>query len=257
MFKAKSYLDMQDVLVQLSIVGRTDAGSRVIKNSRANLINSLNELIVELDQPELEMCRMAAERMQKHLIDQAADAQIISDADDLRGRLLDQIESICLLALSSSEKGLYAPDEPLFGNDVQAKFASSTYEIDEAGKCLAISRSTASVFHLMRILEIAIGAIRQCLGIRDPLKATDRNWGKILASIKDAIDQKTGWRRKDKDLFLEAYAHLDAVRAAWRNSTMHVEKTYTPEEAENVFRVVKGFMQTISTRMDENGDPKA
>src|SRR5271170_1621727 len=49
---------------------------------------------------------------------------------------------------------------------------------------------------------------------------------------------------------------LDAVRVAWRNTTMHVENKYTQEEAENIFIAVKGFMKKLASRCDENGDPK-
>ncbi len=38
---------------------------------------------------------------------------------------------------------------------------------------------------------------------------------------------------------------------------MHVEIKYTPDEAKTVFILVEGFMKTISSRMDEYGEPLA
>jgi hypothetical protein len=61
----------------------------------------------------------------------------------------------------------------------------------------------------------------------------------------------------ETDLFQEFYARLDAVKDAWRNSTMHVEKQYSPEEAEAIFSMTCSFMSKIASRMDETGQPLA
>jgi len=44
----------------------------------------------------------------------------------------------------------YYESPNLFGDDVNKNFASTEYDIKEAGKCFALGRWTASVFHLMR-----------------------------------------------------------------------------------------------------------
>ena len=49
----------------------------------------------------------------------------------------------------------------------------------------------------------------------------------------------------------------NAVRVAWRNGTMHVEKKYTEDEAEHLMAVVGGLMKKLACRMYENGEPKA
>jgi hypothetical protein len=127
--------------------------------------------------------------------------------------------------------------------------------MDEAGKCLGLGRSTASVFHLMRVLEVALHAVYKCLGISIPLLGTDRNWGVIINRIRDNI--KARGHFSEKDLFQELYALLDAVKDAWRNGTMHVEDKKTEDEAETIFIAVRSFMKKVSSRMDETGDPLA
>lgn len=57
--------------------------------------------------------------------------------------------------------------------------------------------------------------------------------------------------------FADVHGSLDAVRQAWRNSTMHVGRKYTEEEAEHLFMIVKGFMLTLCRRLDQNGVPYA
>ena len=59
----------------------------------------------------------------------------------------------------------YRPAEPLFGAAVEAKFPEMSEDISEAGKCLALNRATASVFHLMRIMEIAVQRFGDKIGV--------------------------------------------------------------------------------------------
>lgn len=159
------------------------------------------------------------------------------------------------LIVDNRAKKLWEPREPLFGTDFKTKFVSAEYDLDEAAKCSALGRSTAAVFHLMRIMEIGLGAVHSCLGINVQLVGNDRNWGNILNRIRDEIKRRGKW--SEHDLFQEMYALLDAVKDSWRNTTMHVEKKYTPEEADRIFNVVHGFMAKVASRMDEQGEPKA
>jgi HEPN domain-containing protein len=125
---------------------------------------------------------------------------------------------------------------------------------------MGLGRYTACGFHLMRCAEIGLKAVARCLSIPDPTRSGDRNWGNILEkSIKPKMEELTKaskWSNSaDKQFFKEVYASADAVRSAWRNSTMHVEKKYTEDEAEHVFSAVKGFMQKLADRMDQTGQP--
>lgn len=175
-------------------------------------------------------------------------------AEDLLLRLADELELTKCLVVESGKANFYAPETPLFGIDVAARYPSAYQEIEEAGKCLALGRSTACVFHLMRTLEVGIRAIANSLKIPDPTKPAEKNWGVILKKIKEEIDQRQRWKRRaDKNFFEESLASLDSIKNPWRNATMHVEKTYTEEEAENIFYVVKAFMMKIASKIDETG----
>ncbi len=99
----------------------------------------------------------------------------------------------------------------------------------------ALGRSTASVFHLMRCMEIALRSIARCLEIPDPIRPAERNWGAILRELKKAMDERSAggkWTKDDLQFFENAYVSVDAVRNSWRNPTMHVERTYTEEDAD-------------------------
>ena len=58
-------------------------------------------------------------------------------------------------------------------------------------------------------------------------------------------------------MFDEAYGALAGMQNPYRNSTMHLDDKYTPDEARHIFEVVKGFMARLAVRMDEQGAPLA
>lgn len=179
------------------------------------------------------------------------------------GRLKDitiaESQTRFALILDAHSRELWEPTKAPFGDDFKNKFQASQYDLDEAGKSLALGRGTAAVFHVMRIMETGLRAVHNCLGLTAPFANNDRSWGAILKRIRDDGITPRGGPKKwaEHDLFQEMYARLDAVKDAWRNPTMHVEIKYTPDEATYVFSTARGFMSKLASRMDENGEPKA
>jgi hypothetical protein len=168
-----------------------------------------------------------------------------------------ELNSKKFLALTPSEARLADPDFKAWADDnFRDKFPSALYDLDEAAKCLAFGRSTASVFHLMRVSEMGARAVYYCLGITHPLTGNNRNLGTILGRIRDEIDHR-GKKWDEYEEFKELWLLFDAVKDAWRNMTMHVEAKFTPAEADRVAGAVRAVMQKVSARMDEGGESKA
>src|SRR5271168_5169670 len=94
------------------------------------------------------------------------------------------------MPVSSADAKYYSAEECLFGAEVAAKFPCVIYDIEEAGKCLALDRSTASAFHSIRCLEAGIRALSRCLTIPDPTRAADRSWFKSLKAVEDRMKIK-------------------------------------------------------------------
>jgi hypothetical protein len=265
-FKLKPFIDVQDTLVQWSMLLHSNEGYRqgdpVSAKLREELGGLLRPLMEQLTAHKFDMCRQGGERLIKTLETREDAVRIASAVDDLRRRLLDQAELTTCLSLSSKERDLYEPRAPLFGTEFEAKFATDgAFELDEAAKCLALERSTACVFHLMRLMEISVRAVARCLGIPDPIQPADRSWGAVLTKVRNGINAK--WptvavrSSGEGETFDALYASLDAVKNPWRNSTMHPANKYTEKEAEHVFAAVRGFAMKLADRCDENGDPKA
>lgn len=141
------------------------------------------------------------------------------------------------------------------GEEVFNKFPSCIYDTNEAAWCLALSRSTASVFHLMRILEAGLGV----LGRRFGVSLAHTNWAPALDEIEKKIrnmhtDPK--WRalpdcKEKQEFYAQAASHFGVLKDAWRNYTAHARGKYTQVEAEDIFRNVRGFMQKLATQLHE------
>lgn len=160
---------------------------------------------------------------------------------DLHLRVIDELGDRLFLALPPESASYYDQKQPLFGGDVESKFPQMSEDIAEAGKCLALNRSTAAVFHLMRVMEIAVQTFGTKIGIA---LASEKMWQNTLDEVNKAIKGLN-----PKAPLTQAYAatasHLYNVKVCWRNPTMHPKQTYTPEEARKIFDAVKTFTDDL------------
>lgn len=143
----------------------------------------------------------------------------------------------------------YYRNPVLFGQNVFNAFRSATEDIFEAGNCLALERSTACVMHLNRALESALMVLAATLGI-----TTKNDWGSYIREIGKELDRRTkeaGARSADEQFHAEASANFDRLRRAYRNPTMHPEKTYSQDQAEEILLATRSFMNHLATRLSE------
>lgn len=156
----------------------------------------------------------------------------------------------------------FEPDR--FGSVVASAFPSAGWDIEEAARCLAFDRSTASVFHLMKVMEWGLHALAADLDI----PKIEENWNNAIEQIEKAIrslgDNKPSKqsdlghleeRRANLSFYSDAATHFRYVKDAWRNHTTHVRRVkvvYTEEKAQQIFDSVKGFMQSLATRLKED-----
>ena len=161
----------------------------------------------------------------------------------LQERIQDEMAERLFLYVPSNESELYTNSDSFISVAVSIKWANLTEDISEAAKCFALSRYTASVFHLMRVMEFGVQKLGDKLGV----VLTDKKaWHVILEEVNKAIkarDQKT---QEAKDL-ASVCANLYNVKLAWRNEVMHPKATYTKEEARRVLDSVKAFIEELAT----------
>lgn len=264
-FKASAFVATTSMLRAVSTMSevRTDPDKQIDGDIKALIKRDIEKLIDHIKPLHLPMVDKSAGRLVKAVDYEWFTYRNFSEYyQEIESRIKDELELRLVVCLDPERGRLYSSDEPLFGTDVATKYQSAAYEIDEAAKCLALGRYTATVFHLMRAMEVALKAVAKCLNIPDPVKSADRNWGKILEKVEEATENrnkgKPPWSDpKDRAFFDDVRASLDVIRVAWRNATMHIENKYTEDEADHIYRAVRTFMRKLAFRMDEDGNPKA
>lgn len=178
---------------------------------------------------------------------------------EMDGRLRDEVQYTYAFSLTHAEAALWNPSGPLLGPDVAQAFESAAFDIEEAGRCHALGRSTAAVFHAFRVLEIGIRAVAYCLDVPDLEKPALKNWGKILEGMEACI--KAQWPKEtdrdsgDGELFWDVYTQMTALKTP-RNGTMHPARKYTEQEADRFIRIVGDIMMRLAPRLNERGEPK-
>ena len=161
---------------------------------------------------------------------------------------------------------LAVPDEAsieLFENEypfdtekikVNDRFPLAVQDIQEAANCLALSRPTACVCHLMRVLEIGLQTLAQALNV--PF-ANQRDWQDAINAIEGQIKlyQKgsisplpADWKEK-KQFYSELATQFTHFKEAWRNYAMHARVFYAETKAETIFGSVREFMRVLASRL--------
>jgi hypothetical protein len=82
-----------------------------------------------------------------------------------------EIEEKMFMFIPTSRSDRYGKEQA-FGEGVAQKFPSSSFDIKEAGNCFATASYTASVFHLMRVLESGLIALLSCFRTYPQIKKT-------------------------------------------------------------------------------------
>lgn len=242
------------------VIGNFEHKDTAVNDSdKRGVLDHLSRLKEALDVVGANLALKSAERLRMALEDEAQSISLASVAQvlaDIESRFGDHLEDISVFVISD-EKVKYLKDDSISAN-IWIYFSSATFEMEEAAKCIALARYTASVFHCMRVLEIGIRSLSRFLKIDDPTKPAERNWAFILGQIRDAVDALKKSRNADDKKRGEAlegvHATLDAIRNPWRNATMHVENVYAPHDAVHIFNCVEYFMDTLAQHCDEDGN---
>jgi hypothetical protein len=166
-------------------------------------------------------------------------------------RVADEL-SVRYFLYVPSEKFRYY-DSVWFGLDTIDKFPSILFDIKEAGSCFALGKNTASVFHLMRVLECGLNSLARYFSI----DFSHTNWHPIIEQIESKVrdmakspNKPANWK-DEQEFFSQCASYLMVVKDAWRNYTAHMRGKYDENEAECLLINVRAFMQKLSTKLSE------
>lgn len=146
----------------------------------------------------------------------------------------------------------------LFGEAVGDAYPSASMDIAEAGKCLALDRYPACIFHLMRVAERALRIIAGELGVPLASSKKGRSWGGVIVDINRALADMDDNAPK-KVRLREPMYFVSEVKDLWRDKGIHPGDDFSPERTERVYNAIRSFMATCAEKgiveTDEEGLP--
>lgn len=193
-------------------------------------------------------------RILKTLEEGCTPAEITEHYPELMNRLEDECRRHVVMVIEPDYRKYFENPEffdtdDIFDDQVSRSFPSANEDIAEAGKCLACGRATACVMHLQRVMEVGLRVLAAAVGVPE-----QNDWGRYLKEIEEQLIKRmktSGARSPEEQFYAEAHAMFDSARRAWRNPTMHPEKTYSPERAQEILIAVRSFMRHLVTKLKE------
>ena len=224
------------------------------ESEREGEIQALAEMADEADVYSLFLTADQFRRIRQAYVDRASFQQIKAMFADLLNRLEDECRRHLMVMVDPAHVD-YIGNPQFFdstdvsGSKVSMQFPSAAEDIAEAGLCIAFGRATACVMHLNRVMECGLAALAGALDV-DP----QNDWGKYLSEIEHELQNRlkaSKARTPEEQFYAEAQITFDGVRRAWRNPTMHVDRTYSPERAEEILLSVRSFMRHLATKLHD------
>jgi len=182
--------------------------------------------------------------------------QLTDAVGDIEQRFLDEIAPLRFFYLNPKTNQYF--ETPLAGwGEVITAFPSTIYDIEEAGKCLALERSTSAAFHLMRVFGAGVKALGKSLNEPTLDKLHNLTWDNVLSRCTKELSEKYAGKspewQKHKEFYAAATTTLYGVKDAWRNPNAHeVGQKYTPEEASDIYGATRTFMRQLAKQLSEN-----
>jgi hypothetical protein len=170
---------------------------------------------------------------------------VLRELNELRRRLVEQLKSHSFYYVPLSLVSFY--NEPLsgLGSEVTDKFSKDAlWHIEESGKCMALGRASASVYHFSAAIEECLRSLAGFLGIEHA-----PGWDGYIRAVRKRLgtpwkDKPEDWRR-DEALYRSLLEDLDSLRLTIRNPSAHGEK-YTDEQARRIHLNMSAFAQHVA-----------
>lgn len=175
----------------------------------------------------------------------------------LRQLMESEMRKQLFFTVSIEDSKLYEQDR-LFGDAVYKKFENGRPDIKAAGTALACGLGTASVFHLMRVVEHGLRALARDRRVKLPKKEVLdlATWDAIIKKLEDAeiaIQNypKTLAREAQFEFYHGAMMEFKRFKNKFRNRIAHTRKDYDPDDARGALMHVSAFMKILASRISE------
>ena len=171
----------------------------------------------------------------------------------LRQSIMTELETTVFIRVSSSETR-YFREPKRDWEEVIKRFNDTVSDIEEASKCYALSRYTASVFHCMQIFEQGLLSLGRFMKIKDPKSGFTAVYIELQRIKNTKYKDLTDFEKQHFSFFEQIYASIQAVKDAWRNKITHPQgrfvlmtADFSPAIAQEIFVATRGFMRRLAT----------
>ena len=251
-FDAATWLRMMEQIAEsVSEASRAPQNTRVVEvfdGSVERVFNHLGKICHEVG---LETASTLAYEMKGE--SQAKDytvKQYCADLSALKRTVIANMRSIKFMRVSSEYARYLEDGAPL---ELHDHFPTAAAEIESAGDALAYGLGTASVFHLMRAMEVGLRAFAAHFEI-DYAPSWDAYFKRLNTKFDQKHVEKSEEWKQDEPFYKDVYGDLHAVKVAWRNKTMHIDREYSQSEAREVYSAVNTFLIRLSEKISEPDD---
>lgn len=189
-------------------------------------------------------------------IDTWSDEALQHEVKFLRRAFRDDLEEQPIF-LPNIQRSVWFRHENPFGDKVYEAFPRIRQDITAAGSCFATDNPTATVFHLMRVVEQSFRILARKLrvkGLKSDLDYEDFKliYGALNDKLKQLRNSKRGKRREREISFYADMAdRCQFFKEMWRDNVMHSRQNYDDNEAASILGRVRELIQRLAERVSD------
>jgi hypothetical protein len=177
----------------------------------------------------------------------------------IRLTLIDELETKLLFQLPSNKKDWFENPTKNWENVID-RFPATVDEIEEMGKCFALSRYGAAVFHSLLVVEAGLIALGSVIGVTDPKAGWDATTKKLNDLVQGGHPKYPASLPINFATCEQINQKVQTMKHAWRNKVNHVagrlvvmRSDFAPDIAEEIVIATRGFMRTLATDIPGSG----
>lgn len=172
----------------------------------------------------------------------------------LRERSEDEFKGQFFLHLEPKQARQFNDPESDW-REITSRFHKVRYNIEETGKCFALERYGAAVFHALQVAEYGVIQLSTLLQVQ----GDKPGWGalKRLSAILEKPYALRSELEKTHSKLLEGTVHLAViVRDNWRHKLDHVdnqivwvESDFSADVADSIISAIRAFMRKLASEL--------
>ena len=171
----------------------------------------------------------------------------------IRQSLMTELEARVFVPIAPDHARYYR--EPTKDwEEVIERFPDAVSDIEEAGKCYALGRYAASVFHGIQVVEHGLLSLGEFMQIADPKSGFTAVANELRRVTTKRHSDRSDFEKKHFAFFEQMYGSVEALKTAWRNKVYHAQgkstvmtADFSPAVAIEIYMATRGFMRRLAT----------